>query len=141
MNFVLDGKVIPIEEGGGTQSSGVPSGTIVMWHGETIPDGWALCDGQNGTPDLRNVFPVGAGGEYALGATGGEKEVTLTVEQMPEHSHLIPDDRVGTAITSATRLMYGNAKSCLWSETFSTGGSQPHNNLPPYLALYFIMKL
>lgn len=64
-------------------------GVIVMWSGsaDNIPEGWALCDGTNGTPDLRDRFIVGAGGEYAVGDTGGAKEVTLTTEQMPKHSH------------------------------------------------------
>src|SRR5690606_24439652 len=64
-------------------------GVIVMWSGsaDNIPEGWALCDGTDGTPDLRDRFIVGAGGEYAVGATGGAKEVTLTTAQMPKHSH------------------------------------------------------
>ena len=64
-------------------------GVIVMWSGsaDNIPEGWALCDGTNGTPDLRDRFIVGAGREYAVGATGGAKEVTLTTAQMPKHSH------------------------------------------------------
>ncbi len=68
---------------------GVPSGLIAMWSGEatSIPDGWALCDGQNGTPDLRNRFIVGAGDEYTAGATGGEATHTLAAGEMPAHSH------------------------------------------------------
>lgn len=64
-------------------------GVIVMWSGsaDNIPEGWALCDGTNGTPDLRDRFIVGAGREYAVGDTGGAKEVTLTTAQMPKHSH------------------------------------------------------
>lgn len=64
-------------------------GIIVMWSGllSQIPEGWVLCDGQNGTPDLRDKFIVGAGREYTIGDTGGEKEVTLTVSQLPSHNH------------------------------------------------------
>ena len=67
----------------------VPKGLISMWYGllTNIPDGWTLCDGQNGTPDLRDRFIVGAGNEYEIGDIGGEKEVTLTEEQIPNHSH------------------------------------------------------
>lgn len=67
----------------------IPRGLISMWSGEisTIPSGWALCDGQNGTPDLRDRFTVGAGGEYNVGATGGAKTVALTEAQMPTHNH------------------------------------------------------
>jgi hypothetical protein len=51
----------------------IPSGAIVMWSGSigSIPAGYYLCDGQNGTPDLRNRFVVGAGNSYAVGNTGG----------------------------------------------------------------------
>lgn len=64
-------------------------GIIVMWSGllSQIPEGWVLCDGTNGTPDLRDKFIVGAGREYTIGDTGGEKEVTLTVSQLPSHNH------------------------------------------------------
>lgn len=61
---------VAVAGGGG---SGVPNGAIIMWSGTvaTIPDGFSLCDGSNGTPDLRNRFVVGAGSTYAVGATGG----------------------------------------------------------------------
>lgn len=71
----------------------VPKGVIVMWSGEETPDGWALCDGSYSEeyndylPDLRNRFIVGSGNDYSLNETGGEKSVTLTVDQMPAHSH------------------------------------------------------
>jgi len=64
-------------------------GVIVMWSGllSQIPEGWVLCNGQNGTPDLRDKFIVGAGREYTIGNTGGAKEVTLTASQLPSHNH------------------------------------------------------
>ncbi|MEK4628117.1 hypothetical protein MKZ17_07910 [Solibacillus sp. FSL R7-0682] len=67
----------------------IPSGLISMWSGavNTIPAGWALCNGQNGTPNLLNRFIVGAGSTYAVDATGGSDTVTLTAAQMPLHSH------------------------------------------------------
>ena len=67
----------------------VPPGAIIMWSGSIndIPVGWALCDGRNGTPDLRNRFIVGAGGSYSVGNTGGSNTVTLTTSQIPSHSH------------------------------------------------------
>ena len=60
-----------------------------MWSGSVsaVPSGWQLCNGQSGTPDLRNRFVVGVGGTYAVGATGGADQVTLSVEQIPAHSH------------------------------------------------------
>lgn len=67
----------------------VPSGVIVMWSGVVadVPAGWLLCDGTNGTPDLRGRFIVGAGGEYTPGSKGGAAEVTLSKDQLPAHAH------------------------------------------------------
>lgn len=67
------------------------SGIIVMWSGaiDKIPTGWLLCDGTNGTPDLRNRFIVGAGTDYSVGNTGGANNVTLTTTQMPNHTHTV----------------------------------------------------
>lgn len=67
----------------------VPSGVIVMWSGSiaNIPSGWLLCNGSNGTPDLRDRFIVGAGSTYAVAATGGANTVTLSTSEMPLHTH------------------------------------------------------
>ena len=56
----------------------VPSGVVMMWSGSAnaIPSGYVLCDGSNGTPDLRNRFVIGAGSNYAVGATGGGSTTT-----------------------------------------------------------------
>ena len=73
----------------GLEISGVPSGCILMWSGptSTIPNGWHLCDGSNGTPDLRNRFIVGAGSTYGTGDTGGTNSVQLTLNQIPSRTH------------------------------------------------------
>ena len=72
---------------------GIPSGGIIMWSGaeNAIPSGFVLCNGSNSTPDLRNRFIVGAGtgGSYGVGNTGGADSVTLTVDQIPSHSHSV----------------------------------------------------
>ena len=84
----------------------MPTGGIIMWSGSiaSIPSGWNLCDGTNGTPDLRDRFVVGAGSAYAVAATGGSTSSTtssngahthtgstgstaLTTEQLPSHTH------------------------------------------------------
>jgi len=67
----------------------VPSGGIIMWSGliSAIPTGWALCDGNNTTPDLRDRFIVGAGSTYSRNDTGGANSVTLTENEMPSHDH------------------------------------------------------
>lgn len=70
---------------------------IRMWDGTpaNIPavwgPGWYLCDGTNGTPDLRDKFIVGAGGAYVNGAVGGASTVTLGTANMPQHTHTITD--------------------------------------------------
>ena len=72
-------------------SGNVPKGGIIMWSGSTsnIPSGWALCNGANGTPDLRGRFVIGAGGSYNPGNTGGGS--------IPSHSH-----GVGSLATNST---------------------------------------
>ena len=128
----------PSRGGGGT-----PAGVIVMWSGaaDAIPEGWALCDGTNGTPDLRGRFVLGAGGSYAAGATGGEASHQLTVSEMPRHSH---------QYTVSSFKSTGNFPLCVNSpsgenlktfDTASVGGNASHNNMPPYYALCFIMRL
>ncbi len=69
----------------------LPLGTIIMFHGEKskIPKSWALCDGTNGTPDLRDRFVIGAGGDYEQGSFGGARSVKLTANNLPEHRHTL----------------------------------------------------
>jgi hypothetical protein len=64
-------------------------GLICLWRGElsTIPPGWQLCDGTNDTPDLRDKFIVGGGGGYAPGSKGGSIHSTLTLQNIPSHTH------------------------------------------------------
>ncbi len=98
----------------------VPTGIISLWYGSilTIPSGWALCNGSNGTPDLRDKFVVGAGSTYAVGATGGSATSTLTVNELPAHNHVIT-----TTGTSSSE----NAHSHTFSGTTS-GQSQSHTH-------------
>ena len=123
-----------------SKASGVPSGVIVMWSGaaNNIPSGWVLCNGQNGTPDLRDRFIVGAGSSYSVGATGGSNQVTLTEGQMPSHNHSYGSAREAGNISFQPVPQWAGE---VWSSfTNSTGGNQPHENRPPYYALCFIMK-
>lgn len=70
-------------------AGGFKAGMIQMWGGAivNIPAGWALCDGTNGTPNLTDLFIVGAGNAYSVGSTGGAATVTLTATQIPLHAH------------------------------------------------------
>jgi len=118
-----------------------------MWTGTTAPDGWALCDGNNGTPDLRNRFVLGAGTK-SIGTTGGTETHTLAINELPSHNHNQYTNRQGEnngewAAGAPARLMVGDRGNGQWISNFShnTGGGQPHNNMPPYYVTAFIMKL
>ena len=94
-NYGSSGQVLTSQGSGSaaawTTVIGVPSGIIAVWSGAegAIPSGWYLCNGSNGTPDLRNRFIVGAGSgsSYSVGDTGGSNTVTLSTSQIPAHSH------------------------------------------------------
>lgn len=88
-----------------------PTGIIVLWSGASnaIPNGWALCNGSNGTPDLRNRFVVGAGSNYNVGATGGQDSVALSVSQMPSHNHSATTNTSVNTVTTTTVNGSGNA--------------------------------
>ena len=141
-----------------------PTGGIVMWSGSvaSIPEGWFLCDGTNGTPDLRGRFIVGAGDAYAVNATGGANTVTLTEAQIPAHSHTGSTNTAGahthnyTAPTGSdtpfgssgtaprntnSNATTGSGGAHSHSLTINnTGGGAAHENRPPYFALAYIMK-
>jgi len=138
---------------GGTYGA-MPPGTIVMWWGEitNIPTGWALCDGQDGRPDLRGRFPVGAGagtaGSYNMGQTGGSTNVTLTVDQLPSHNHKLQNVGGGLCVDGGrgNKTHYMERKySDGWDWTNPTtdvaGGGQAHENRPPYFGIYFIIRV
>jgi len=109
-------------------------GMIILWSGSiiTIPSGWALCDGTNGTPNLKKRFIVGAGDTYAVAATGG----ALT------HIHSFSFGS-GCGLPPGNNLQdIAPAGNTSKSFTISGGGhTVAENGLPPYYALAYIMKL
>ena len=142
-----------------------PTGGIILWSGSvaSIPSGWVLCNGSNGTPDLRNRFVVGAGSTYAVNATGGSADAivvshthtaTSTVTD-PGHAHDIAYrnqgvssgggngvDFVGENNSTETDGATTETTGITVTTTLTTTGSSGTNaNLPPYYALAYIMKL
>ena len=103
-----------------------------MWNGVvgTIPAGWVLCDGTNGTPDLRDRFVPGAGGALAPGDTGGAVNHDHSFTATP-HLHTIPP---GTGINT------GFSFQTTTTAVADTGIVDDASSLPPFHALLFIMK-
>jgi len=145
----------------------IPTGAILLWSGSigTIPSGWALCDGNNGTPNLTDKFVQGAGGSLNPDDTGGSTTAfgstssrSLSTSQMPSHNHNngVPDDKNTIFVYgSTTQDMPGNASQGLSTigtpinqgRTETVGGNSSHDHtfsvdtVPPYYALAYIMKL
>jgi hypothetical protein len=134
----------------------IPAGGIFLWSGSigSIPAGYVLCNGSNGTPDLRDRFVVGAGSTYAVDATGGSANAvvvshthTATVTD-PGHFH----ETRGSAVFTAGGISFGaNSDTTPIGTTdtkttgitvtnASAGVSGTNANLPPYYALCYIMK-
>jgi len=117
----------------------VPVGSIIIWSGAIvdIPSGWQLCNGTNGTPDLRNRFVVGAGDTYAVDANGGavNHDHNFTGDG---HVHNMPKGGESLDDSPATDFAEGN-----WNTDSgnATGVTDTESNLPPYYALAYIQRL
>ncbi|HKV40302.1 MAG TPA: tail fiber protein [Blastocatellia bacterium] len=153
-------------------------GEIRMFAGNFAPAGWMFCEGQLlpiseyetlfnliGTtyggdgqstfalPDLRGRIPMHFGNGFTLAETGGVETVTLTVSQIPAHTHPFlgtttdaaqpnPSGNVVAASIVATIYEAANPSAAMSPRTCSaTGGSQPHDNFQPYLCVDFIISL
>lgn len=125
-----------------TGIAGIPTGVIVMWSGQTsaIPSGWALCNGSNGTPNLTDRFVMGAGTSNET-TTGGANSRTLSVANLPSHTHTISS--IGSLAypqnggNQGNQAGYGRGGSLT---TNATGSGTAFDNRPSYMALAYIMK-
>ena len=108
-------------------------GTICLWYGSiaNIPAGWALCNGANGTPDLRDKFIVGAGSTYAVDATGGAVN----------HNHPFTGDGHTHDIELGSGLGAGIDYALETSSDPATGTTDNGSSLPPYHSLAYIMRI
>jgi len=153
-------------------------GEIRMFAGNFAPVGWSFCNGaiipidQNdalfnliGTtyggdgqttfalPNLQSRVPIHVGPGFALGQTGGTESVTLTVSQIPAHSHVPQaNSTVGAAPNPQSNVWAKQDSLSPYSNTppdsnmdpaalGSSGGSQPHDNMIPFLVINFILSL
>jgi microcystin-dependent protein len=155
-------------------------GEIRIFAGNFAPAGWMFCDGQllpiseNETlfqligtsfggdgestfalPNLQGRIPIHQGGGFILAETGGAEEITLTVQQIPAHSHplLASGDLAATNAPQNNALATGPGSTIFPYGTDQpttnlgptsvgfAGGSQPHTNFQPYLCVNFIISL
>lgn len=153
-------------------------GEIRMFAGNFAPAGWMFCqgqvlpisendalfnligttyggDGQNtfALPDLRGRIPLHQGNGYTLSETGGAEAVTLTPQQLPQHTHAVRAGRTAataaagpTGVLAATKAkLYGSDpapdRPMAANAVTPAGGSQPHDNMAPFLGLSFIISL
>ncbi|HLX68300.1 MAG TPA: tail fiber protein [Verrucomicrobiae bacterium] len=139
------------------------------------PKGWALCNGQlmainqnqalfallgttyggNGTttfalPNLQAATPIYVGNGFQLGQLGGQSNHTLSIEEIPAHTHLLTASSAAADQSATTGTVWAKAPGAYDTtpgtamspaEISVTGGNQPHNNMPPYLVLNFSIAL
>jgi len=135
-------------------TNALPIGSIIMWNGSTAPTNWRLCNGTNGTPDLSDKFVLGYGPK-AIGTVGGAATVTLSLAEIPAHSHTAQDvghshpvsaptgqSEAGGGSQDTARPSTGTNTSQGYAniQIGQSGQSGAHNNMPPYYVLAFIMR-
>lgn len=151
-------RIVSTDDNGSLGSFEFPKGIIVAWSGDInkIPDGWALCDGTLNTPDLRGKFILGSNPNAnknpnftisEMNTTGGEEKHTLTKEEIPSHSHEFcwgggwADGAKNNGPENGSDSIYSNCRFKKIETLPQQGVDKPHNNMPPYFTLAFIMKL
>ena len=154
-------KVGNIIDSSGNASAFV-TGMIILWYGDTsnIPGGWVLCNGQNGTPDLRDRFVIGAGNNFNPGDTGGSNSVTLSEANLPSHRHFVVSNALGgqnrtnSNVSANNQVRKGTGAGNLYESynlastgsdaasgrSSAVGSGTPFDNKPNYHALCYIMK-
>ena len=158
-DVTVSGGITVKDTGSFTGYGTIPVGGIIMWSGTTVPDGWALCNGQRAnnmqTPDLRNKFVLGKNSVGEISLNGGREYVALSVSNLPAHSHLYAgDDQVsyihdgsynaGNNVVSRPGG-YDASSSDKGSGTIyrssNTGSGHSFSIMPPYYTLAFIMRV
>ena len=144
-----------------TTSSVIPSGVIVAWSGaiSDLPSGWILCNGSNGTPNLQGRFILGYNPtaytdsnnqpltSRTVGTIGGKEQHTLAIAEMPWHKHNSAPRVNKTCNCGGGDCECGIApwQKYDWGNDMiameAAGGSKPHENMPPFYVLAYIMKV
>jgi len=108
-------------------------GMIIIWYGSeaTIPKGWAVCKGTNGTPNLQGKFVIGAGADPPQGASGGSTT----------HSHSGSPADHGHGLGGGTDIAAGGDFSADTGGSMGSGTVDVTDQLQPFFALVYIMKL
>jgi hypothetical protein len=149
--------IYPILQNAPVSAPAIPAGGIIIWSGSTgsVPATWFLCDGTNGTPDLRDRFIVGAGNTYAVNATGGSADAVVvththtatSVVTDPGHNHTANSQTGGGYGQPAGQVQASPANTgtnttgiTVATTNANAGVSGTNANLPPYYALAYIMK-
>ena len=138
----LKTRVTNLENNGGGSggiTDSMPIGSIIMYNGkaEDIPQGWAICDGMLGTPNLVDRFVLGS---FSAGGTGGASQITLTAEQLPPHNHKV---NAWYGKSGSTGSGNGLQSSPIGQQVYTeeTGNNEAIDIMPPYYRLIYIMKI